>query len=175
MPPHFAGMNALYSQDFYQIAARRLEPGGIVAQWLPLHLLPPRHSASVAATFQSVFPDSLLWIQPKTNTGILLGRLSGGGEPLGASWPGLEGRGDQRPASADLVGRSVVLHAEELRRYAAFGQIITDDNQALAYGMLRRDGKAIGPGMAKLNLKIISRAAAPGEPRPRSRRTPSPD
>jgi spermidine synthase len=60
MPPHFAGVNALYSREFYEIVSARLAPGGIVAQWLPLHLLPPFHAASIAATFRSVFPDAFL-------------------------------------------------------------------------------------------------------------------
>jgi spermidine synthase len=62
MPPGFAGVNALYSSEFYEIVARRLAPGGVVAQWVPFHLLPPLHAASVVTTFQGVFPDALLWV-----------------------------------------------------------------------------------------------------------------
>jgi hypothetical protein len=41
-----------------------------------------RHqSASVAATFHEAFPDSMLWIDPDTSTGILVGRKGSRPEP----------------------------------------------------------------------------------------------
>jgi spermidine synthase len=139
MPPHFVGMNALYSKDFYEIIARKLEPGGVVAQWLPIHLLPPFFAASVAATFHSVFPDSVLWLDPHVEgTGILLGRSPGGSSPLGADWPGLERAPIERLLTADQIRRSLVLNPEQLATYSQWGRVITDDNQLLAYGLVRR-------------------------------------
>ncbi|MCB1839667.1 MAG: hypothetical protein KDI61_05335, partial [Alphaproteobacteria bacterium] len=38
MPPTFAGVNSLYSLEFYQLARSKLSPNGIIAQWLPYHL-----------------------------------------------------------------------------------------------------------------------------------------
>jgi spermidine synthase len=35
-PPSAAGVVNLYSSDFYRVAAQRLQPHGLVAQWLPL-------------------------------------------------------------------------------------------------------------------------------------------
>ena len=141
MPPYFAGVNALYSREFYEIMAARLAPGGVVAQWLPLHLLPPFYAASVVATFQSVFPDSLLWIEPPAGTGILLGRLAGGEAPLGERWPGLY-REQDLPLSLDEILGSVELRATGMAVYSAQGAVITDDNQLLAYGRLR--GELLG-------------------------------
>ena len=34
-PVHAAGSSLLYSQDFYAVVKERLQPGGILAQWLP--------------------------------------------------------------------------------------------------------------------------------------------
>jgi spermidine synthase len=34
-PVHAAGSSLLYSQDFYDVVKERLQPGGILAQWLP--------------------------------------------------------------------------------------------------------------------------------------------
>ena len=51
MPPFFAGSNALYSQEFYELIDSRLNGGGMVAQWMPLHLLTPYYAASVANSF----------------------------------------------------------------------------------------------------------------------------
>ena len=60
MPPYFAGVNALYSREFYALMAERLAPGGVVAQWVPFQLVPPYYAESLLATFRDAFPDSVL-------------------------------------------------------------------------------------------------------------------
>lgn len=137
MPPNFSGVNALYSREFYAIAARRLASGGIVAQWLPIHLLSANHAASIVATFVSVFPDAVLWIDPVDSTGILLGRLDGDAEPLGTSWPGLSRRAEGRNLSADQIRSSLLLDRHALARYAGGVPLVTDDNQLLQFSDLR--------------------------------------
>src|SRR5262249_41996017 len=74
MPPTFAGVNALYSKEFYDLVSARLRPGGTVAQWMPFHLLDRHQAAAIAATFREVFPGAILWVDPLDDTGILLGR-----------------------------------------------------------------------------------------------------
>src|ERR1700722_5066090 len=44
-PPSSAGVVNLYSRDFYALAASRLNPNGLFAQWLPLSTNPPLVSA----------------------------------------------------------------------------------------------------------------------------------
>jgi spermidine synthase len=140
MPPHFAGMNSLYSRGFYELLAESLEPQGVAAQWLPFHLLPPYYAASVATTFQAVFPDSVLWVDPLSGTGILVGRRAGNASALGSDWPGFErGHESGYGLSNDQIRRSLTLDAEGLARFASAGDVITDDNQLLAYGRLLRD------------------------------------
>ena len=65
MPPNYAGVNNLYSKEFYALCYERLNEGGIVAQWLPFQLVPTYHSASIATTFQATFPNSGLWLDPR--------------------------------------------------------------------------------------------------------------
>ena len=132
MPPTFAGVNALYSHEFYELAAGRLKPGGVVAQWLPFHLLSEYRAKAVAATFLTTFPNAVLWVDPVNRTGILLG-TDGDGD-LGSQWPGLERGARGRNMTASEVRRQVVLDRDALRAYSAGGEIITDDNQLLAYG-----------------------------------------
>ena len=137
MPPNFSGVNALYSKQFYEIAAERMTERAVIAQWLPIHMLSHRHATSIAATFREVFPDSVLWFDPVGGTGILLGRRSGAVQPLARVWPGLARRPAGRPLSAAQIQRGVWLDQAALERYAASGTIITDDNQLLQYGQMR--------------------------------------
>jgi spermidine synthase len=133
MPPNFAGVNALYSQKFYQLARDRLSANGIIAQWVPFHLVEAYYAASIARTFQSVFPNSILWIDPSSKTGILLGS-KGDDSLLGSVWPGFERNDIPREYSEDEIRKDVYLNPVELQHWAAHGEIITDDNQLLAYG-----------------------------------------
>jgi len=51
----------LYTREFYELCRRRLDPGGIMAQWLPVHQLAPADYKTILKTFQSVFPEASLW------------------------------------------------------------------------------------------------------------------
>ena len=137
MPPNFSGVNALYSREFYEIAASRLDPGGIVVQWLPIHLLSVEHARSVAATFQAVFPDAILWIDPVGGTGILAGRLEEVEGPLGTRWPGLQERVFGSQLTPEQIRRGVHLDPVALARYVEGARIIDDDNRLLEYGEAR--------------------------------------
>jgi spermidine synthase len=59
--PSRPGVANFYSADFYALARQRLEPGGILSQFVPLPFLTPDSFRSVVATFLSVFPHSILW------------------------------------------------------------------------------------------------------------------
>jgi spermidine synthase len=53
-PVEAAGSSLLYSKEFYALAKQRLQPGGIMAQWLPGG--DPETRASVAKALQESFP-----------------------------------------------------------------------------------------------------------------------
>ena len=135
MPPNFAGVNSLYSREFYEIMAERLAPGGVVAQWLPIHMLTPHHARSITHTFLESFPDAILWFDPVGGTGILLGRRPGAPVPLGRNWPGLPRA--ERDLGPMEIRRSVWLRQGALAAYAGLGQLVTDDNQLLQWSQLR--------------------------------------
>jgi predicted membrane-bound spermidine synthase len=148
MPPFFSGSNSLYSREFYELVHDRLAPGGILAQWFPLHLMSPDQAKSIAATFRAVFPDAILWFDPDSissngrwDQGILIGRREPGDgstvSPLGHEWPGLrrEALSGARPLSAETIRRQLTLDPEGLARFTAGARVITDDNQLLEYGV----------------------------------------
>ncbi|MDB5218452.1 MAG: spermidine synthase [Myxococcaceae bacterium] len=138
MPPTFAGVNALYSREFYETAARHLNDGGTIAQWVPFHILSLHDALAIVATFQEVFPDSLLWIDQRGATGIVVGR-KGGARDFGSAWPGLEG--SRAALARDLDGATVRARVAAgpgaMAAYAKKGAIVTDDNQLLSYGPQR--------------------------------------
>jgi predicted membrane-bound spermidine synthase len=156
MPPTAAGVNALYSREFYELARGRLGDKGVIAQWLPYYCVSPLHAASIARTFMEVFPNAVLWIDPDTkNDGILLGTRDSS-VPLGTVWPGFVRTAVGRDLNEEQARRQIVLDVQQLRRYAAFGQVITDDNQLLAYGK----SQYCNTGLLKENFELLRRANA---------------
>jgi spermidine synthase len=57
----FAGAANLYNREFYELARARLEPGGVLQQWVQLHHIRRRELASVLATVRDVFPHVALY------------------------------------------------------------------------------------------------------------------
>jgi len=51
----------LYTREFYELCREKLNPGGIMAQWLPIHGLAPEDYKTILKTFQTVFPEITLW------------------------------------------------------------------------------------------------------------------
>lgn len=170
MPPNFAGVNALYSAEFYELMWARMNPGGIAAQWLPFHIVSPEHAAAIAAAFRVAFPDSLLWLDPVGGTGILLGRKPSSPhteapspdarEPLGLRWPGLARPAPGRTLTAPELRAAVVLDPAALARYAALSPPATDDNQLLAYGRGRQQKLRYGADLDQVHRAILARIRA---------------
>jgi spermidine synthase len=160
MPPNFSGVNSLYSKEFYEIVANSLEPGGVVAQWLPIHLVDAWDGAAIAATFLAVFPDSILWMDPVSGTGILAGRRAGGPEPIGAIQPTQARVPAAWSLSDEQLRLSILLDQATLRDYATRGRIITDDNQLLQYSQLYGRLQHNDTGQRRtLNQMILARIA----------------
>lgn len=54
--PWQAGTGALYAREHFQAMRDRLEPGGLMAQWLPIYQLSAAELRTIVATFTDVFP-----------------------------------------------------------------------------------------------------------------------
>jgi spermidine synthase len=59
-PIAYAGVAALYSKEFYELARSRLTSRGFVSQWLPTYQVPTRTALSMIRAFIDVFPQSVL-------------------------------------------------------------------------------------------------------------------
>jgi spermidine synthase len=59
--PWIKGAATLYTQEYLALAKARLNPGGIVAEWMPLYENSIAGMKSLIATFFEVFPDASMW------------------------------------------------------------------------------------------------------------------
>ncbi|MEJ2171347.1 MAG: fused MFS/spermidine synthase [Woeseiaceae bacterium] len=59
--PWIAGIGNLFTAEFYELAARSLNPDGIFAQWLPLYELSPDNVRMVLAEIQRRFAEVSVW------------------------------------------------------------------------------------------------------------------
>jgi spermidine synthase len=62
MHPGLKGVSSLYSREFYYEAREKLNPGGVLAQWIPLYSMDGDDARSLMATALDVFPQSSLWL-----------------------------------------------------------------------------------------------------------------
>ena len=160
MPPNFAGTNALYSRDFYEIMSQRLKPGAVVAQWLPIHIVTPQHSIAISAAFRSVFSESIIWKEPLSNTLILLGRYGESTGTFGKAWPGFaRNPTTKRKLDENGIVAATLIDPKQFNRYIHNGIPVTDDNQMLAYGSDRIDRylNVAGVDCTRLNLALFSK------------------
>ena len=59
--PWVRGAAALYTTEFFELCKERLNPGGVVVQWVPLYETSLEAVRSELATFIGVFPMATLW------------------------------------------------------------------------------------------------------------------
>jgi spermidine synthase len=59
--PWRAGVGSLYTREHFRAAWARLQPGGILAQWLPLYQMSQDEFGMIARTMLEVFPQVTLW------------------------------------------------------------------------------------------------------------------
>jgi spermidine synthase len=71
-PLAFAGVAALYSREFYELARSRLRTGGYLTQWLPAYQVPGEVTLALVRAFVDVFPEAVL-LSGDDNELILMG------------------------------------------------------------------------------------------------------
>jgi spermidine synthase len=76
--PWIKGAASLYSKEYYELIKSRLNPGGVVAQWVPLYESDEETVRTELATFLSVFPNGTVWSNYLNGNGydlVLVGQL----------------------------------------------------------------------------------------------------
>jgi len=83
--PYRRGAGSLYSADHYRVVAKRLNPGGVFVQWLPLYQLTEHEFGVIAKTMTEVFGEVTMWrnnFHPGQEKVALIGRLESSPLPV---------------------------------------------------------------------------------------------
>jgi spermidine synthase len=142
--PWVKGTSTLYSKEYYALVKAHLNPGGVVAQWLPIYDSDPATVKSELATFFEVFPNGTLWSNYTQNGGYDLVLI--GGDASAIDLDSVQERLDRPEYSKVLASLSDVgLHsavevfatyagrASDLTSYFAGAPINDDMNLRLQY------------------------------------------
>ncbi|MGV7220102.1 MAG: fused MFS/spermidine synthase [Nitrospinales bacterium] len=86
-PPRTAFTVNLYTKDYYELIKKRLNKGGFVAQWIPLHSQSGKEIDMHLQTFLDVYPNSMAWL-PVANELLLIGS----DEPIKIDYKNLKAR-----------------------------------------------------------------------------------
>jgi spermidine synthase len=143
--PWVKGTSTLYSKEYYELVKAHLNPGGVVAQWLPIYDSDAATVKSELATFFEVFPSGTVWSNYTQNSGgydlVLMG-----GDISAIDLDAVQQRLDNPEYSKVLASLSEVgLHsaaevfatyagrASDLKPYFAGAEINNDLNLRLQY------------------------------------------
>ena len=92
--PWVKGTSSLYSKQYYELVKSRLNPGGMVAQWLPIYDSDLETVKTELATFFAVFPHGTVWSNNVRGQGFDL-VLLGAAQPFTANVDDLQQRLDR--------------------------------------------------------------------------------
>ncbi|MDR6599906.1 putative membrane-bound spermidine synthase [Achromobacter deleyi] len=137
-PPSAAGVVNLYSQDFYALASSRLNPQGIVAQWLPLPTQNLEDTRALVASFINVFPHATLWTT-EFHEMLMIGSMA----PLPLDTARIAARFTDPKVKTALAEVGIaspaallatwVTDRDGLARFAGSTPAVTDDRPAIEY------------------------------------------
>jgi spermidine synthase len=167
-PMNTSGTAVLFSQEFYRAAKGRLNPGGVMMQWV-VNDMTVDEFRSHARTFKSVFSHVTLVFSPMASwNGVL---MLGSDSPIDLTSAGIEsvlgrpGVVDDLSSAADsppgittagqweqLILTSVWISDDQVVRFGASGQLVTDDRPYTEYDLLRHKFGPKSVKMTKANL-----------------------
>lgn len=141
MPPQFAGMTQLYSKEFYEGCDAALNEGGLVCQWLPLHLVTREQGLAMMRAMAEVFTTVQYW--EHAGNGILIGTQR---PELQLDWSAIERLGNAPQVQSDLEQGKIdglealmsgfICDARDMRDTLRSVDPIRDDQPALEYGKI---------------------------------------
>ena len=140
-PPNNAGVANLYSLEFYELCRSRLNPGGMIVQWIPYHCVTFAQTRSLLATLQAVFPVATYWSLFDGDEYCVVGHMDDAHVPYSRiatrlAAPGVQANLAQVGVrSAEDVLACFVMGPKKLREFTEHAQLVTDDLPGIGYDM----------------------------------------
>jgi spermidine synthase len=140
--PWMIGVASVFTREFYQLAAKRLKPGGIMTQWFHTYEMDDRTAEVVLRTFGTVFPKMEIWDAGEGDI-ILLGSDRAWQSDPEVYQHALERAGPRKGlATIGIESAEAVLARRMASQYTAFaisgpGAIQSDDVPILEYAAPR--------------------------------------
>ena len=154
--PWIAGVNNLFTEDFYRLVRRRLEPDGVFCQWLQLYELSPVTFHSMLGAFLRVFPQAQVFCLWNSYDVLLVAAPPGGT----LSWDRLQGPGAERELrrarlhSPEDIAAFYVGPAAAWMQDVAHAERNTDDRPFVEY-RAPRDMVEVGRGLASHHPEVL--------------------
>ncbi|MDQ6796188.1 MAG: fused MFS/spermidine synthase [Chloroflexota bacterium] len=163
-PIETAGVSVISSQEYYQAGRDRLNPGGVMMQWVPNGQTVDEFKAHIR-TFRSVFPNVLIVFGPGGYGYLMLGS----DEPLALSDQAMTEVLRRPNVLEDLssaydspehteagwvqrIHSLVWIQGDAVARFAGDGPLITDDRPLPEYFLLRR---GFGPTSPQVSPSVL--------------------
>src|SRR5262249_35737933 len=140
----------------FEACRNHLNPGGIMATWVPLFALNVPDFTTILRTFVDVFPHATLWYAGNCLNRHALLVAKAGDSPLTIDWSALVTRMGRPDVAADLGGLNLgdpvafldcfVTGEEGLKTLSATGEVNRDEHPVLEFGaprILARDTEVV--------------------------------
>ena len=162
-----AGTSNLYSREFYAEARRALNPGGVLAQWIPFYGQGLEETRAMVRAAIDVFPEASLWLD--AHDGILILHT----QPFRIDPAQLAERIRARGLAAELATTQYaelpdllslfVMGPKRLREWAAGAPVLSDDRPFLEFAAARqvRENLFHMPELYRSHLESVGGLAEP--------------
>lgn len=143
--PWIAGVAALYTREAFELVRQRLEPEtGVFCQWIHSYSMGEKDFKMILATFQSVFPHTLL-LTSASKDFLILGSAS----PLVFDFTNITKTWKENPSMAEdmrqmgfghpfgFLAAAFVLDEADLKKYVEGSPLQSDDTMALEFSAPR--------------------------------------
>jgi spermidine synthase len=151
--PWVKGSATLYTKEYFELCKRRLNPGGLITQWVPLYESDLSVVKSEIATFFDVFPNGTLWSNNESCQGydmVMLGQA----EPLTIDADRLQDRLSRADHAAALQSLEDVGFKTVVGLLATYGGQASDLRPWLENTELNRDRNLRLQYLAGLRLNM---------------------
>ncbi|MDM0019956.1 fused MFS/spermidine synthase [Variovorax saccharolyticus] len=111
----FAGAANLYNKDFYALAKTRLNPAGVLQQWVQLHHMTPIDLTYVLGSVRSEF--KYVWLYVRGGQGIIVAS----NDPESMLWPG------EKPLADSKLGANGDRKLHELKSHLVLSPVGVDN------------------------------------------------